>query len=248
MSIILKTGPENFFVNENDSISMKYDPHINKYFKYGGKQVSSKDIFIQDGGQIIFKDQSSEKYIIDDGYRCKLVSAGYMTLAVESNTNIDIEEDKSLTIRELILKAVRDNPKYIKDNPRNSIFYMETKYDHDFIIEIESINRLIDRNLRRQKLGLPLYPTERGHDKRGLYFRIYSLKNNNENSIILRPDQIRSIGSNIFKDLQNNILDSNWETIKIILDPESKISHNPYCFIINECPVKRTIIRYETEL
>lgn len=249
MAVILKTGPDNFFVNEDNSVSMKYDPIINKYFKYGNNQISSKNIIIQDGGQIIFKDDKGMKYIIDDGYRQKLVSAGYLTLgSKESDTIIDIDEEKSIIIRELLLKSCRTHSKALKNNTRNSIFYMSDKYDHDFFIELESINKLIERNIKRQNLSLPMYPTERGQDKRGLYFRVYTMKNNNSNCIILRPNQMREVGMQLFDKFINELLENNWDTIKVILDPNSTIGENPYKFIIKELSVKRTILRYEPEL
>ena len=78
MAIIVKTDKNNYFVNTDGSISMKYDPYVNEYFKYGNEKIESKYIYLQEGGQIVFK-VNDEKIIIDDGYRTVLVAAGYLT-------------------------------------------------------------------------------------------------------------------------------------------------------------------------
>ena len=96
MATILRTGTQNFFINEDGTISMSYDPYFNNVFMMRcgeGKpkvQISLDKISIQPGGQIVFK-WDGQKYIIDDGYRNKLIMAGYLTV----NTNLDTPDAKA---------------------------------------------------------------------------------------------------------------------------------------------------------
>ena len=170
MTTILKTGVDNFFVNVDASISMKYDPAFNEYFLYTSKplepkvKISMDQIIVQKGGQISFN-HDNHKYIIDDGYRNVLVSAGYIFLSSDIST--DQENKNSFSKNDLInLFSNEDLYTYMDlvnliSSP-NSISVKMIRSDYEITLEIATINKMIDQNIKRKMYSLPMYPTCRG--------------------------------------------------------------------------------------
>lgn len=177
MAEILKVGKNNFFVNEDGSVSMMYDPMYNKVFiadngTQNSKTVPIYNISIQRGGQIYFK-INNEKYIIDDGYRDRLLYSGYLAL----NRNELVDPEIRSRVKSAIINSFRglkfNNIEFNHDN--NSIKMISIQSGYQLTVEIESINKMIDRNIKRAKEKLPMYPTIRGMSKStSLYFRVYA--------------------------------------------------------------------------
>lgn len=172
MARLIKTGPDAYFVNTDSSISMKYDIYLNDYFKFGDVKIPSDKIFIQEGGQIIFKSEDGEKNIIDDGYRINLVVAGY----------IDTDSEEAF-------------------NDLKGRNFRYTKAGYHFIGYITSINDMITRNVLRKKKQLPLYPSKRDKDKAAsLYFRVYATRGDSVESTMKSKKQLHEIGYRMMQD------------------------------------------------
>ena len=172
MAKIIKTGPDCFFINADSSISMKYDLYLNEYFKMGETKIPADKIYIQEGGQIVFKSEDGEKIIIDDGYRTALIVAGYI--------DFDNKEE---------FEALKN-----KTFSYNKAGYVFSGY-------INSINDMISRNVARKKKQLPLYPSKRDKDKSmSLYFRVYATRGDSLESTMKSKHQLHEIGSRILQD------------------------------------------------
>ena len=172
MARVIKTGPDAYFINTDSSISMKYDIYLNDYFKMGDVKIPSDKIFIQEGGQIVFKSEDGEKNIIDDGYRITLICAGY----IDATNPEDFEALKG--------KAFR-----------------YSKAGYDFLGYISNINDMISRNILRKKKQLPLYPSKRDKDKaNSLYFRVYATRSSSVESTMKNKTQLHEIGFRMMQD------------------------------------------------
>lgn len=172
MARIIRTGPDAYFVNTDSSISMKYDLYLNDYFKLGEQKIPSDKIYIQEGGQIVFKSEDGEKNIIDDGYRTTLVVSGY----IDTVSQDSFESLKGKNFR-------------------------YSKAGYDFIGYISSINDMISRNVLRKKKQLPLYPSKRDKDKTtSLYFRVYATRGSSVESTMKSKQQLHEIGYRMLQD------------------------------------------------
>lgn len=197
MARIIRTGPDAYFVNSDSSISMKYDIYLNDYFKLGEQKIPSDKIFIQEGGQIVFKSDDGEKNIIDDGYRTTLVVSGY----------IDAENEDA----------------YNDLKGRN---FRYTKAGYHFIGYITTINDMITRNVLRKKKQLPLYPSKRDKDKSSsLYFRVYATRGDSVESTMKNKQQLHEIGLRMMQDFisRSSATIDECEIEKVILKYEDEL-------------------------
>ena len=173
MARIIKTGPDAYFINNDGSISMKYDEYLNKSFKLNDKEIPMKAIYIQEGGQIVFMD-NGEKVVIDDGYRTTLIAAGYLDCSSPEEFKVVKEKIKG---------------------------FMVSKAGYIYLGVFEPINKMIGRNMLRKKKQLPLYPSIRDKDKQlSLYFRIYATKEDSLTSAMKSKQQLRELGLRLLTD------------------------------------------------
>ena len=175
---ILKTGVSNYFINEDGSISMQYDPNFNRCFILNSgdssKEIPMENIAIQKGGQIAFK-YDNIKYIIDDGYRNRLVMAGYLDLKIkEEGSDFDYgPRIKSALMQSF--KTLKFDSMYFHQN--ELMIENHSKSGYTLLIEIEPLDRMITRNIKRAEQRLPMYPTRQGFNRfKTLYFRIFAQK------------------------------------------------------------------------
>lgn len=239
---IIKTGVDNYFINEDGSISMQYDPSFNKCFILGNgdssKEIPLDTISIQKGGQIAFK-YDNIKYIIDDGYRDRLVMAGYL--------DIDLKDDRpelSASIKSTIFNSLKglkfDNLTVVK-NTLQIINHSKTGYD--MRVEIEPLDKMISRNIKRAELKLPMYPTRQGFNRfRTLYFRVYAKKRVDAKKII-SPEELHFMGSNMIK----AIATSKNLSFRRLDDILPDCTHKNY-FNITEMKIEKVILKWEDDL
>ncbi len=241
-TIILKTGKDNFFVNADGSITMKYDPNFNSYFLFTTSINERKvtipidRIVVQKGGQISFVEMNN-KYIIDDGYRNKLINCGYMF--------IDTDDDYNL--KDVLLKAFGNRELYnaynvsLVDINSNSVtIIINSPVGYKITIDLVTLNKLIDSNLKRKKENLPMYPTARVQKNSSIYWKMYFEKED-----ILKPSksntELTIISNSIIDKL---ISDVNEFYITKLLPSECK---NKKISILKNL-LRKTIIRWEEDL
>ncbi len=240
---ILKTGKDNFFVNADGSVRMKYDPSFNAFFLFSPSILEKKrnipidKIVIQKGGQISFVDNGS-KYIIDDGYRNRLINCGYMY--------IDANDDEYL-FKEALIKAFSNEELYnaynvssFKSTSNSVTVIMNSPIGYKITIDFISLNKLIDSNLRRKYERLPMYPTTRVEKNSSIYWKIYAEKE--EDMKPMKSNTELSILSNSIID--KLISDVNDYYITKLLPSEYK---NKKVSIIKNL-LRKTIIRWEEDL
>ena len=244
MTNVLKTGVNNYFINEDGSISMQYDPCFNSCFMmYNGDdpkiKISMDNINIQPGGQIVFK-YDNKKFIIDDGYRNRLIMAGYLDLHPQNADVITI--DDNIRLKELMINSF-SNIKSIEqtDYDNNRIAFRDYIQGYEFNIIIETISKMIDRNIKRQELNLPMYPTERGHIKNtSVYFRIYC-KRTSEAKSNKSYTELHNISDKL---LVNSILLNK----DLDMDKISEVNKAMTAFLVNEMKIRKTILKREEDL
>ena len=166
MTTIIKTGVNNFFVNIDGSVSMKYDPSFNEYFLYQKNderiRVGVEQIAVQKGGQIFFK-SGSDKFIIDDGYRNKMVTCGYLYLNLKDEDIMNTDYRRQHFIEAVSDIYLYDSYKIQDKEQDSSSFTIELlQAGYKITLDIWSINKLVAANLRRCGNKIPMYPTERG--------------------------------------------------------------------------------------
>lgn len=237
---IIKTGVNNYFINEDGSLSMQYDPYFNNCFiLYDGDEARVKieidKIFIQPGGQIVFK-YNGNKYIIDDGYRDKLVMAGYI------DSGISYEEGNSNKIKNALLKSFTtlkfENIEFGNDSISMT---NHTKIGYDIVLYIESINKMISKNIKRSELKLPMYPTERGFDKySSFYFRVYGKKRTDAKKS-LSPEELHHIATHMVSAIMGSKNFSFNEIKSLTGLTDIKLS-------VKEIPINKTILKWEDDL
>ena len=240
---ILKTGRDNFFVNVDGSISMKYDPSFNTCFLFSPSIIERKitvpidKIVIQKGGQISFIEKNN-KYIIDDGYRNKLINCGYMY--------IDTTEDECL-LKDVLMKAFSNEELYstynvstIKSSSNSITIIINSPVGYKITLDFVTLNKLIDSNLRRKYERLPMYPTTRVQKNSSIYWKIYAEK----------EEDMKPMKSNTeLSILSNSIID------KLLSDVNdyyiAKLLPNEYKskkVLIIKNLLRKTIIRWEEDL
>lgn len=245
MTTIIKTGVNNFFVNIDGSVSMQYNPAFNEYFLYQKKdekvRIKTELINVQKGGQIYFRD-GENKVIIDDGYRNKMIMAGYLYLNLKDEDIIETEYRRQHLIEALSDLSLYENYK-IQSNTSDSNGFEITLQAAGYMITVDiiSINKLVSTNLRRCGNKLPMYPTQRGMSKHSaLYFKIYAQKMDTT-KVSKSPEELYNICKNIIYSAANM---ANLSKIQLEL-PNVK---DELKLFINECPVKGIILKWEVNL
>lgn len=241
MTNVIKTGVDNFFINEDGSISMIYDPDVNNCFMLkDGKapkiRIPMDKISIQVGGQIIFK-HNNDKYIIDDGYRNKLIMAGYMKL------NTDLDPVDNTELKSALMEAF-STLRFSNMSVSSSMITIDNHISggYNIHLEIEPINKMVDRNIARCELNLPMYPTERGYNKNtSLYFRIYGQKTLSAKTTKTK-EELRVIANNMIRAIAGSGK-FDWEKVRQITK-EDKI----YKFVVKEYRTPKVILKWEDDL
>ena len=243
---ILKTGKDNFFVNVDGSITMKYDPSFNSCFLFSPSindrkvTVPIDKIVIQKGGQISFI-ENNNKYIIDDGYRNRLINCGYAYI------DTDNDDYDGNNLKDALMKAFGNKELYNDYNvskidvTSNSItIVMNSPVGYKITIDIITLNKLIDSNLKRKREKLPMYPTTRVQKNSSVYWKIYAQKED-----ILKPSKSNTELSII----SNSIID------KLIFDVNEfyitkllPIEYKEKKISIIKNLLRKTIIRWEEDL
>ena len=242
MTTILRTGVNGgYFINIDGSISMEYDPMFNKSFEFesnGSKvSVNISDIMIQTGGQITFN-YNGQKYIIDDGYRDTLVSAGYLCLDIDKDPeDTNSQQDLKKVIFDTIKSTVQSmNFNECICNSSRIMVIENSSIGYKFTIVIESINKMIEQNLKRQALNLPMYPTERDISKvSSLYFRVFAKKSHTA-KVNRQYSELNLLANQLISMIRDNSQVSIVGTTKMI-----------YKFNTKELKTKGIILNWEEE-
>lgn len=241
MTNVLRTGVNNFFINEDGSISMQYDPYFNTCFMmYCGEgpkiKISMDKISIQNGGQIVFK-FDNQKYIIDDGYRNRLIMAGYLDLPNIEEPEKDRDKQK---LRNAIIDLFKSRGIGDMEFTPNSVYVKSLTQGYEISLEIETLNKMIERNIKRTELSLPMYPTERGYSKvTSLYFRLYAKRCDAKSS--KNYEELHNICNKMLRSIvcSNKF---NWNEI-FQLTGQINLKFQP-----KELHIRRTILKWEEEL
>lgn len=258
---ILKTGGDNFFVNHDDSISMKYDPLNNKLFKIINKdddgnvnikEIPIDDIKIQIGGQIMTM-INGVKYIIDDGFRNKLEAVGYIYLDTDATESIIVDDN----VREIKFTLLRDLKKYaiqmmneksiiksVENNTSSELLIVLEQAGYKITIEIETINHLIDKNLKRGKNNLPLYPYNRDIDKNlGLYFKVFFEKIDSS-CAVKNSKEMNSFAVDFIRNLVSKVKTKEDLHLDAILS-DNELFDN---LLIRSCRITKVYIKWEDDM
>ena len=242
MTHIIKTGLNcNFFINEDGSKSEIYDPEVNSCFMLkNGRlpkiKIMMDEISIQPGGQITFK-YNNDKYIVDDGYRNRMIMAGYLKL----NTDLDPIDNTDLKVALMeAFSTLRFSNMVVSSNIITIDNHISSGYD--IHLEIEPINKMVDRNIMRSELNLPMFPTARGYNKHtALYFRVYAKKSFSAKKTLTK-EELRVVCNNLIRAIASSSK-FNWDSVRKITK-ESK----DYKFFVEEYLTPKVILKWEDDL
>ena len=186
----IKLDKNNYFYDTlRDRVVKKYDPNnedlqLVLQLENGSKLIVDNSMIKQEyGGQIIVQ-HNDDKYIINDGFMCELIKAGYI---VYKNYDVDRIRTKTIGIetREKLIKAVRKVICNLGEDDKYSNYSMsgnETKLsfetrDFSYIFVIDTVNNLVNKNQQRKANSLAFYPFNKDMDKYGtLYLCVFAQK------------------------------------------------------------------------
>lgn len=181
----------------------KYDPDKNLCLVMDKPNsiisVNKDGIKLGYGGQITVQ-YNDNRYIINDGYQSSLVKTGYIIYknydeirCIDSNEGVSIRSKVIGDIKDCLItlykKYNRENPNceienILVDKFNRSMSIKGIDKDYSFIVNIDSIVNIVNKNKRRKDNSLPFYPFNKDMDKFGtMYISIFAKRETNINRV-----------------------------------------------------------------
>jgi hypothetical protein len=165
---------------------------------------------------IVGKDMNGTTFIIDDGYRNKMIKAGYIVYKnYDTEKILDRDEGNEVhrylinnihqyLLREYIGEIIYSADKYINE------YYLE-KSGYKFTIKLYSNIDIVKKNQERKINGLQFYPFDKKMDNYGTtYITVHAMKITDEESDVK--------ASSIADDILSNIIKNTNETKYVAMD------------------------------
>lgn len=186
----VKLDKNNYFYDVlEDKIVKRYDPN-NEYLQLVLTLDNNSSLIVENskikqeyGGQIVVQ-HNDDKYIINDGFRCELIKAGYIVYKNYDEIR-EYNKAKGIARRGKIIDEIRKVIKsdgYFDETMTYSVSGNETKVsfetrDFSYIFVIDTINNIVNKNQQRKTNALAFYPFNKDMDKYGaLYLCIFAQK------------------------------------------------------------------------
>lgn len=190
---VIKTDKKNhYFINKvTGEYVDRYDPDlkdialVTKMDDGSVLRVDKKEIKADIGNQLHFQ-YGPDKYIIDDGYQNRLIRAGYLILNNFDKEQV-LDKNKGVEVRkkmvDYVKKVINDSFCEKQSNVSLEVFNgneMVVKYRINgflYIICIDTINGIVNKNQQRKFYELPFYPFLKEMDKYGtMYISVFCKK------------------------------------------------------------------------
>ena len=179
---VLRCNNVTRFVAEDGNTIQKYDHSIpgvtfHLFDKKTGKEevIDSSSIYLEFGGSICFR-KNGEKFIIDDGYRDVLVSAGYLVAENYDSVRILDKQLGSKTRTKImndIAKCFENN--YILSKSSSKITVLGESKCFSYTINFSTSSDIVYRNELRKENNIAVYPFNKNMDKYGtIYISIFA--------------------------------------------------------------------------
>ena len=217
--MILKTNKSDcyFICNDNNTKSDKFIESQNLSLYYNNKIINN--VYIDSRtNNIVGKDEDGITYIIDDGYRNKMIKAGYIVYRNYNSEKI-VDKDEGTKIHR---KLINDIHQYLLREYIGEIIYSADKYINEYILEksgyrftikLYSNIDIVKKNQEREINGLQFYPFDKRMDNYGtVYITIHSMKISDEGTNI----KISTIVDNILENIIKNTNETNFVSMDII--------------------------------
>ena len=215
--MIVKTNKTDcyFICNETKVQSDKFivSPKLSLY--YDNKYIDN--VYLDSRtNNIVGKDLNGTTFIIDDGYRNKLVKAGYIVYRnYDSEKILDKDEGTKIhrhllhDIHQYLLKEYIGEIIYSADKYINE-YYLE-KAGYKFTIKLYSNIDIVKKNQERKINGLQFYPFDKKMDNYGtIYITIHAVK--------IVDEDIDTKANNIADSILENIIKNTTETKYVSMD------------------------------
>lgn len=181
--MILKTNKNDcyFYCNITGAKSEKFieSPNLSLYYDNGKKL---DNIYLDPRtNNIVGRDEEENIYIIDDGYRNKMIKAGYIVYKnydqekiLDKEIGTKIHDELLLNVSEAIMKEYPECTGIVNGYSEK---YIIEKSGYRFTIGVYSNIDIVKKNQQRKINGLQFYPFDKKMDNYGtLYITIHSLR------------------------------------------------------------------------
>lgn len=150
-------------------------------------QLENKNISRMYGGQLGFKlDNDENGYIVEDGHQNLMIRSGYIVLNNYDKEMIE-DKDKGYRLRTLLMEYIKDRIINVKEsfgitepviyNDNLTLMLTFEMSGYRYIVSVQTINSIVNKNIQRKLNRLPYYPFIKGFDKYGtMYLTIFCQK------------------------------------------------------------------------
>lgn len=174
----IKTGENCFFPSNKNKYKYEQNSTSSVVIRNeeGTVLTATSDMITQEyGGQIVVQ-HNDDKYIIDDGYQPVLIKAGYIIFKeydiednqiMDRNGGLQLQEQLKLEIYNAIDYYMEYEGAHLTtDDVTLEIYTNEYKY----IVIIDTIQSIIQKNQNRKDNGLPFYPFIKNMDRYATFY------------------------------------------------------------------------------